>query len=94
MRLNQIDIASTCKTCPTSPLKSWRSRCRSTDVERTSQLLQLPSHLHVIPDGRMNLLQTSRDVGGRQQWPTRDAVVAVLVIFFDSKLVLSLQVSK
>jgi len=42
----------------------------------------------MLKGGRTNLLQTSRDVGGRQQWQTRDAannvldVVAVLVIFF------------
>ena len=51
------------------------------------QLLYLPSHLHVIADGRTNLLQTSRDVGGRQQWQIQDTanvidVVAVLVMFF------------
>ena len=42
-------------------------------------------------------MQTCRDVGGRQQWQTQDAannvhdIIAILVIFFDAKLVHALQ---
>jgi len=86
------------KTCPTSRWKSCRSRCRSTDAERTSPaaVTDEPSACH-SRWSHASLADQSGCRRGRQQWQTRDAandvldVVAVLIIFFEDKLVHALQ---
>ena len=96
----ESDRLHMCQMCSTSWWKSWRSRCLSIDFERTSPaaVAAEPSACHC----RWSHESHCRSVGmsaagsnGRRR--TQDAannvldVVAVLVIFFEAKLVRALQ---
>jgi len=96
----ESDRLHMCQMCSTSWWKSWRSRCLSIDVERTSPaaVAAEPSACHCRWSHESHCRSVGMSAAGsNSRRRTQDAannvldVVAVLVIFFEAKLVRALQ---